>query len=220
MSPRTNFIKELKELSINLKEMAGSVEETYERLFASLRNKNEDEVNEIAASEKMFGDMQRAIESQCLFLITKQQPVASDLRVVTATLKVVTDIERIGDHVADMAELVLRLNMADLASYSPHLPAMIEAAKAMLHDATEAFFNRNIESAEKVIAADDIVDELFNKVKLDLITFLKNEGKDEDGCIDILMLSKYLEKIGDHAENIGHWEIFQETGNMKDVRLL
>ncbi len=220
MSPRTIFIKEMKELSKNLKEMAGSVEETYERLFASLTDKNEEEVNEIAASEKMFGDMQRAIESQCLFLITKQQPIASDLRVVTATLKVVTDIERIGDHVVDMAELVLRLNMADLASYSGHLPTMIDAAKSMLHDAVEAFFGRDIKAAAIVVAADDVVDELFNKVKQDLLTFLKNEGKDEDECIDILMLAKYLEKIGDHAENIGHWEIFQETGNMKDARLL
>lgn len=220
MSPRTNFLRELKELSKSLKEMVESVEETYERLFTSLRDKNEDEVSEIAASEKMFGDMQRAIESQCLFLITKQQPIACDLRVVTATLKVVTDIERVGDHVADMAELVLRLNMAELSSYSHHLPTMIEAAKVMLHDAVEAFFGRNIEAAEKVIASDDVVDNLFNKVKEDLIAFLKNEGKDADECIDILMLAKYLEKIGDHAENIGHWEIFQETGNMKDVRLL
>ncbi len=220
MSPRTNFQRELEQLSDSLREMADSVEENYEKLFAALEDKNKEEVMEIAGSEKVFGDMQRAIESQCLFLITKQQPIASDLRVVTANLKVVTDIERVGDHVVDMAELILRLNMTDLSAYSRHLEPMIREAKKMVHDAVEAFIGRNMEAAEEVIAEDDIVDELFNKVKEDLIVLLKNEGKDADECIDIIMLTKYLEKIGDHAVNIGEWEIFQETGNMKDVRLL
>lgn len=220
MSPRSNFIKELEELSESLKEMSESVEETYERLFSAIQHKNEKEISEIAASEKIFVDMQRGIESQCLYLITRQQPIAGDLRVVTASLKVVTDMERIGDIVADMAELVLRLKIADISAYSSHIPTMIVAVKDMLHDAMEAFLSRNRNEAEKVIAEDDLVDELFNKAKRDLIAFLKNGGKDADECIDILMIAKYLEKIGDHAENIGCWEIFQETGDMKDMRLL
>ncbi|MDR2888470.1 MAG: phosphate signaling complex protein PhoU [Lachnospiraceae bacterium] len=220
MSPRSNFLKELDQLSQSLREMTNSVEETYAALFAALEQRNEEEIIRIAASQKTFGNMQRTIESQCLSLIIRQQPIAGDLRVVTATLKMVTDIDRIGDHVADMAESLLRLKMIDLSVYSSKLSEMIRSAGDMLHNAIDAFFNRDADAAKKVIASDDLVDDLFNMVKDDIITLLRNESKDVDECIDILMIAKYLEKIGDHAENIGEWEIFRETGNIDDIRLL
>lgn len=220
MSPRISFDNELKLLKENVADMVNRVEENYERLFEALKAQNEEEIIKIRNNDKMFGKKQREIESQCLFLITKQQPVASDLRVVTASLKVVTDIERIGDNVADMAELLLRLKLKDLAMFSIHIDGMIDATREMFCDAVDAFVNRNIEGAKKVIKADDVIDELFNKVKSDLIESLKKEIKDADECIDVLMLAKYLEKIGDHAVTIGEWEIFQETGNISDMRLL
>ena len=172
------------------------------------------------AKTSMINKQQREIESQCLFLITRQQPVVGDLRVVTASLKVVTDIERIGDHVSDMAELILRLKMKDFSLFSVHLDGMIDATREMFCEAVDAFVSRNMEKAQKVIKEDDVIDELFNKVKVDLIESLKREVKDADECIDVLMLAKYLEKIGDHAVNICEWEIFQETGNISDMRLL
>lgn len=220
MSPRISFDNELKLLKENVADMVNRVEENYERLFEALKAQNEEEIIKIRNNDKMFGKKQREIESQCLFLITKQQPVASDLRVVTASLKVVTDIERIGDNVADMAELLLRLKLKDLALFSIHIDGMINATREMFCDAVDAFVNRNIEGAKKVIKADDVIDELFNKVKSDLIESLKKEIKDADECIDVLILAKYLEKIGDHAVTIGEWEIFQETGNISDMRLL
>ncbi len=118
---------------------------------------------------------------------------------VTASLKVVTDIERVGDHVSDMAELLLRLNMKDLSLYSVHVKTMILATKEMIHNAVNAFVERDMESARELIKSDDVVDECFNKVKKDLIESLKKEVKDADECVDVLMLAKYLEKIGDHA---------------------
>ncbi len=220
MSPRVSFDNELKLLKRNVADMVNRVEENYERLFEALREQKEEEIIKIRNNDKMFGKKQREIESQCLFLITKQQPVASDLRVVTASLKVVTDIERIGDIVADMAELLLRLKLKDLALFSVHIDGMIDATREMFLNAVDAFVNRNVEGAKKVIKEDDVIDELFNKVKSDLIESLKKEIKDADECIDVLMLAKYLEKIGDHAVNIGQWEIFQETGNISDMRLL
>ena len=220
MSPRINFENELAELNNSVSEMALRIERTYERLFVVLQGKQEEEIVKIIKNDKIFSDMQRNIESKCLFLITKQQPLARDLRVVTASLKVVTDMERVGDHVSDMAELLLRLKMQDLSGFSTHLEPMIEATKVMVHDAVEAFVNRNQQAAEEVIAEDDTVDELFNKVKEDVIEMLKKEKREQDECVDVLMLAKYLEKIGDHAVNIGEWEIFKETGNMRDVRLL
>lgn len=220
MSPRTTFDNELKQLKENVTSMAQRVERNYVRLFEAYENKSEEELNKIIAIDKEINKRQREIESQCLFLITKQQPIVSDLRVVTASLKVVTDIERVGDHVADMAELLLRLNMKELSEYSLHLLPMIDAAKEMVRTAVSAFVDRDKEQAQEVIKKDDEVDELFNQVKTDVIESLKNETGDVDELTDILMIAKYLEKIGDHAVNIGEWEIFQETGNIRDMRLL
>lgn len=220
MSPRISFDNELRLLKDNVADMVKRVEENYERLFEALKDQNEDEIVKIRNNDKLFGKKQREIESQCLFLITKQQPIASDLRVVTASLKVVTDIERIGDNVADMADLLLRLKLKDLSLFSIHINGMIDATREMFCDAVDAFVGRNLEGAKKVIKEDDVIDELFNKVKNDLIESLKKEIKDADECIDVLMIAKYLEKIGDHAVNIGEWEIFQETGNISDMRLL
>lgn len=220
MSPRISFDNELRLLKDNVADMVSRVEENYERLFEALKEQNKEEIIKIRNNDKLFGKKQREIESQCLFLITKQQPVAGDLRVVTASLKVVTDIERIGDNVADMADLLLRLKMKDLSLFSVHIEGMIDATREMFCAAVDAFVNRSLEGARKVIKEDDVIDELFNKVKNDLIESLKKEIKDADECIDVLMLAKYLEKTGDHAVNISEWEIFQETGNISDMRLL
>lgn len=220
MSPRATFENELSLLRQNVTDMATKVEESYGELFEALENQDEETIVRLMKSDKEVNKRQREIESQCLFLITKQQPIVGDLRMVTASLKVVTDIERVGDHVSDMAEILLRLKMKDLSLYSVHLETMILATKEMVHNAVEAFVNRDMEGAKAVIKADDVVDECFNKVKKDIVESLKKEVKDTDECIDVLMLAKYLEKIGDHAVNIGEWEIFQETGNISDMRLL
>lgn len=220
MSPRIIFDNELKLLRENVAQMARKVEESYDELFKALAEQDENKIMELKKNDKAVSKRQREMESQCLFLITKQQPIVGDLRVVTASLKVVTDIERVGDHVSDMADLLLRLQMKDLSLFSVHVETMIMATREMLHEAVEMFIARDMEAAKRVIREDDIIDECFNKVKYDLIDSLKREVKDADECIDVLMLAKYLEKIGDHAVNIGEWEIFQETGNISDMRLL
>lgn len=220
MSPRTMFEHELKLLKENVSTMSFKVESAYAELFAALENKDAETIEKMMQSDREISDMERTIESGCLSLITKQQPVARDLRIVTASLKVVTDIERVGDHVSDIAELLLRLDMAPLDSFSAHLTPMVKATKEMVHAAVEAFVGRNEKAAKEVIDGDDVVDELFNKVKEDLIEYLKKETKNADECIDILMIAKYLEKIGDHAVNISEWELFQETGDIGDARLL
>ena len=220
MSPRITFENELKVLRGNVSEMAQKVEESYVTLFEALESQSEEVIVKLKNNSKAFSKRQREIESQCLFLITKQQPIVGDLRVVTASLKVVTDIERVGDHVSDMAELLLRLKMKDLSLYSGHVKTMILATREMIHNAVEAFVERNMEGAREVIKSDDVVDECFNKVKKDLIESLKKEVKDADECVDVLMLAKYLEKIGDHAVNICEWDVFHENVNISDMRLL
>ena len=220
MSPRTTFINELNQLKENVADMANRVEKNYETLFEAYEKKEKAAIEKIVAVDKDINRRQREIESECLFLITKQQPIVSDLRAVTASLKVVTDIERVGDHVADIAELLIRMDMKELSVYSAHLNPMIRETRDMLRMAVDAFTGRNKEEAQEVIQKDDVVDELFNAVKNDVIESLKKETRDADECVDILMIAKYLEKIGDHAVNICEWEIFKETGNISDMRLL
>ncbi|MFR0802239.1 MAG: phosphate signaling complex protein PhoU [Suilimivivens sp.] len=220
MSPRTTFINELNQLKENVADMATRVEKNYETLFEAYEKKEKAAIEKIVAVDKDINRRQREIESECLFLITKQQPIVSDLRAVTASLKVVTDIERVGDHVADIAELLIRMDMKELSAYSAHLNPMIRETRDMLRMAVDAFTGRNKEEAQEVIQKDDVVDELFNAVKNDVIESLKKETRDADESVDILMIAKYLEKIGDHAVNICEWEIFKETGNISDMRLL
>lgn len=220
MSPRTTFINELNQLKENVADMATRVEKNYETLFEAYEKKEKAAIEKIVAVDKDINRRQREIESECLFLITKQQPIVSDLRAVTASLKVVTDIERVGDHVADIAELLIRMDMKELSVYSAHLNPMIRETRDMLRMAVDAFTGGNKEEAQEVIQKDDVVDELFNAVKNDVIESLKKETRDADESVDILMIAKYLEKIGDHAVNICEWEIFKETGNISDMRLL
>lgn len=220
MTPRITFEHELEELKTNLEEMGQHVESIYDRLFLAIGAGDKNAIRNIMKDDRVINDMEKHIEARCLTLITKQQPVARDLRVVSAALKVVTDLERVGDQVTDIAEITLRFDDSDVFRYSVHLATMADATKEQLHQAVEAFINRDMESATELIAGDDVIDDLFNKVKSDVIDYLRTGKWPADECIDLLMIAKYLEKIGDHAVNIADWECFQETGNIHNTRLL
>ncbi len=220
MSPRKTFDSELKRLHEDVEEIGMAVQALYIKLFWALSEKKEDELVEIAKSDRDIHAMQRSIESSCLNLITKQQPVARDLRQVTAALKAVNDISRIGDQCVDIAELLLRMNMKELSEFSEHLSNMIVQTKEQLSEATDAFMQKDTTVAAGVIEKDDLVDDLFNLVKDDLIRHLKEDGKDPDDCIDVLMIAKHIEKVGDHAVNMAEWAIFRETGEINNVQLL
>lgn len=220
MSPRTNFENELTLLHENLEEMGILVEKNLDQLFNAYENKDRETLETLRRNDRIVNDMERHIESQCLTLITKQQPVARDLRFISAALKVVTDIERAGDQIADIAELFLRLEMDDLSKYSVHFGEMIKEIRAMINDSVDAFINKNIENSQRVIDNDDIVDDLFNRVKDDVIADVKENRITADECADTLMIAKHLEKIADYAVNIGEWGIFQETGDIEDIRIL
>lgn len=219
MSVRRSFEKELKELKEGIREIGSEVEKSYNRLFGAIEVKDKETIVAVQENDRRINEMERKVESKCLFLIAKQQPVAPDLRLISSALKLVGDIERIGDHVADMADLVLRLNFADFREYSQALPVMIEETRSVLHDSLELLESRDEEAAKEFYKRDDRVDELFNQVKMDVVTWLKKEQKDVDACVDILMVAKYLERIGDHAINISEWEQFRETGNIGAYRV-
>lgn len=220
MSPRKLFEQELEELRQDVLQMAEWVQDGYDCLFEALDKKDRDQIRRYVRHDRTIEDMQRNIESQCLSLLTRQTPVARDLRTVSAALKVVTDLERIGNHLSDMAELFVRMGLPELSRYSSAFPDMIRETRALIGKAARAFVDRNMAMGQEAIGADDIIDDFFNRIKEDLVQELKKDGSDADGCVDALMTAKYLEKIGDHGVSIGQWEIFQETGEIDDIRLL
>lgn len=220
MTARLSFEHQLEMLNDNLTQMGRYVEESIDRIFVALKEQDTEAAKEIVEGDRTVNDMEKTIEAQCLSLITRQQPVARDLRIVSAALKVVTDIERIGDHAADIAEILMQFENTDFYHASKSIPPMIEAAKKMVHDSVDAFIARDVDVAEAVILADDVVDGCFDRVKQEVIESLKAGQEDVDCFVDILMVAKYLERIGDHAVNIGEWTIFQQSGAVDNVRIL
>lgn len=220
MTPRILFDQELEALKNKVTEMSERAEISYDRLMTAIQKEDRETLKLLLDNDRQMIDMQRSIEAKCLTLLTKQQPVAKDLRLVSASLKVVTDIERIGDHVSDIAELYLRMSgkVTD-GRYEALLTDMMEEAKNMLREAVEAFVEGSEEAAKEVIARDDVVDELFNQVKSKMMEAIREQTLDADKVVDYLMVAKYLEKIGDHAVNIGEWAIFRMTGDMQGVKL-
>lgn len=217
---RVNFEYELDELHKNMEEMGNRVEEAIDDAAYALEKQDIALAKKIIQNDRMIDDMEKAIEAKCLSLITKEQPVARDLRVVSATLKAVTDIERIGDHASDISELVIRNEESNLYQVSNCLPELVKAAKKMVHNAVSAFMQREIDEAREVIESDDYVDDLFNQMKDEIVKHFKEESVNPNVLVDLLMIAKYMERIGDHAVNICEWEIFRETGSVDNTRLL
>lgn len=174
MSVRVTYEHELEVLKQDLKEMAHMVESAIEQTFMAFEDQDYTMAEDVIKGDRTVNDMERAIESRCLSLILRQQPVASDLRQVSTALKVVTDLERIGDHASDIAELILRIKSEHAYHIVKHLPVMAASANAMVHDAIEAFINQDLDSAMEIIERDDEVDTLFNQVKDDVIHLLKS----------------------------------------------
>lgn len=220
MTARMSFEHELQVLKDNLHEMGHMIESAIEKTLVAFESQNEEVANEIIQEDRTINDIEKTIESRCLSLILKQQPVARDLRVVTTALKVVTDMERIGDHAADIAELIVREKREPIYNLVKHIPLMGKEAKRMVHDAVMAFTSLDIEKAKQIAKSDDIVDELFDKVKEEVAILLRASNEHVDQCVDILMIAKYFERIGDHAVNICEWTEFSETGSVNNIRIL
>mgnify|MGYP002559344636 CR=1 FL=1 len=166
---------------------------------------------EIGRIEKEIDDKEHNIEALCMQLLLKQQPVGTDLRKISAALKMVTDMERIGDQASDIAEIVKFVNKTNLRE-NVHIGDMARATIKMVTDSIDSFVKRDMDIAQSVILHDDTVDNLFLKIKGELISAIKDGTGDAEALIDLLMIAKYFERIGDHAENIAEWVIYSITG--------
>ena len=217
---RITFEQELENLNESLTEMGTKVEKIIERTFEAFGKNDRDALQKIIGGDGYVDRMEKDIEAKCLSLMLRQQPVAKDLRHISMALKVVTDLERIGDHAVDIAELAMRLDQKDAQSMIEYLPEMVENVKTMLRESINAFVKKDRELARSMEERDDVIDGLFNRVKQEAVKLLKEDGAESDKVVDLLMLAKYLERIGDHAVNVCEWTEFFDTGLVKNVRIL
>ncbi len=220
MSNRSEYDAQLENLTRSVQEMGNLVVKAVDDAVAALENKDTKRAEEIVKGDETVDREERAIEHTCLTLLLRQQPVASDLRQVSAALKMVTDLERIGDHAADIAEIIPRLS-GDGIRIEPDIPAMTRAALEMAKLAIQAFGPRDTELADRVIAMDDEVDGAFDSVKRKLAKDMAGgKPEQEDAAIDQLMIAKYAERIGDHAVNLAQWVKFCATGRYLNERIM
>ncbi|MDR7869799.1 MAG: phosphate signaling complex protein PhoU [Tissierellaceae bacterium] len=209
---RRFFDVELDVLNNELIKMGSLVEDTIEDSIKSLMARDSELAKTVISKDDEVDAMEKSIENRCLQLLLKQHPVAGDLRLISSILKMITDLERIGDQAQDIAEISLLLADEKYIKELTHIPQMGEATIKMLKNSIDAFVNRNQELAYEVIAFDDVVDDLFDTIKEELIELINKDIENGEQAINFLMIAKYLERIGDHAQNIAEWVLFAITG--------
>ena len=210
--PRTNFKKQLEQLNDQMITMGSMIENAIETAIAALVSQDTERAEEAIAYDMEIDAQERNIEQLCYKLLLMQQPVASDLRVVSATMKMITDMERIGDHAADISELTLLMAGKPYIREITDIEQMAKETTVMVTKSVDAYVNRDLKLAQEVIGMDDVVDDLFNKVKTEIIGEIRSGSDDGEQTTDLLMAAKYFERIGDHATNIAEWVIFSLTG--------
>ncbi len=208
---RNRFDEELFELNRKIIEMGAMCEEAIGSAFKALGDGDTQLARKVRVNGPAIDQMERDIESSCMKLLLHQQPVARDLRQISAALKMITDMERIGDQAEDISEIVEFLNGRTTDNLEL-LREMVNETMGMVTSSVDAFVKKDVDLAQDVINRDDIVDDYFNKIKSNLITLIKNNPSDGEFALDILMITKYLERIGDHATNIAEWVIYAVTG--------
>ena len=208
---RSRFDEQLAILNRELIEMGALCEEAIALAAKALTDKDKTMAAKVAAMDAEIDQKERNIESMCLKLLLQQQPVARDLRQISAALKMITDMERIGDQAEDISEIVITLD-GRYAENSALLKGMAESTIQMVTESVDAYVKRDTALAQQVIKMDDIVDDYFDQVKAELISKIAGEPADGEYALDLFMIAKYLERIGDHAVNIAEWVIFSVTG--------
>ena len=217
---RELFEEQLLLLNQELTEMGALCEEIISLASQALVSYDKALGEKVSKVGAKIDEEERTIETICMRLLLRQQPVARDLRAVSAALKMITDMERIGDQAEDISEIALRLIDDGCAGSLEHIPQMAWATVRMVTGAVDAFVARDLDRARAVIACDDIVDDLFNQVRDDIVRLIREDGADGEEAIDLVMVAKYFERIGDHATNIAEWVVFSITGEHGNERVI
>ncbi len=219
---RSRFEKKLNLLNDSLIQMGALIEKAIHDSIKALTTSDMELAQETIELDEEINQMEKDIESLCMKLLLQQQPVAKDLRLISSALKIITDMERIGDQSADIAKRTIELYKLSDLKYIKDIsiiPKMGEKTRKMVTMSIDSFVKRDVDLAEKVIATDVEVNQLFKEAKLKLIDIIRKDGNDGEEALELLMVAKYFERIGDHATNIAEWVIFSITGihNRKKV---
>ena len=214
---RDFFQEQLNELKRELTIMGASCEEIIALASHALTDMDEDLVRKVETIGAQIDESERTIESICMKLLLRQQPVARDLRQISAAMKMITDMERIGDQAEDIVEIVPYM-YAHPDEKFPKIREMAKAAQTMVTDAIDAYVKQDLEVARKVMAHDDVVDNYFTQIKKGIIDLIAAEPSQGEYALDLLMIAKYFERIGDHCTNIAEWVEFSVTGIHKDCQ--
>ena len=209
---RTRFDMELDNLNSDMIAMGALCENAISEAMQSLFSADKTAAQRTIEEDREIDRKEKDIEALCLRLLLQQQPVARDLRVISSALKMITDMERIGDQAADIAELIRHMHLTPVSRQNRHLSKMADAAKKMVTESIDAFVKKDAALATKVLADDDLVDSLFLKLRHDIIEMIAADPGCGEEAVDVLMIAKYLERIGDHATNIAEWVLFSITG--------
>ena len=212
---RTKFDNQLHLLNDKMLKMGAAIEENISSSIDALVNRDVEKAKQIMDKDSAIDQMQRDIETICFNLLIQQQPVAKDLRAITAAMKMVTDMERIGDHAADISEITVLLSDRDYKINLNTITNMASQAIEMLIKSIDAYTIKSRDIANWVIAYDDVVDEMFVNVKMELIELIKKDSTAGELELDMLMIAKYLERIADHATNIAEWVLYSLDNSIK-----
>ena len=209
---RIRFDEQLEQLNVELIKMGAMCEESILTAIRSLAGKDPELADKVLHTEHEINQKERDIEALCMKLLMQQQPVARDLRQISSALKMISDMERIGDQALDIAEIGMTILDYDDEN-ELLIEAMAKEAIKMVTDSIDSFVKKDLELANKVILYDDVVDNYFNKIRASLIECITNGNNEGEYYIDLLMIAKYLERIGDHATNIAEWVVYSITGS-------
>lgn len=212
MSVRKLFEEELSELKTELVEMCRLTEQMINNAITALVNRDRELGKSVGLADKRVDEYEMDIEKRCMRILLRQQPVAKDFREVSTALKMITDIERFGDQASDIGDLVYTMPGERYIKKLEHITAMGNLAEKMVRESVDSFISNNEALANEVIALDDKMDDLFLTVKKELIELIKKDSANGDQAIELMMVAKYLERIGDHAVNVAEWTKYNETG--------
>lgn len=211
---RQSFIAQLDEMNNHVIKMGSLLELSTNEMILALEQADTEIAKRIIARDDEIDHLEQQIERECINLIAKQQPLATDLRKITSIMKIITDIERIADQCADISEYIIKLSKLPAMNAPKDLSKMISAMKKMVIGTIDSFVEGNVEKASLVITADDEVDDYFEKLTSELENIMQKESLLVPQCVCYLMIIKYLERMADHATNIAEWITFIVTGDM------
>lgn len=213
MPERYEFQRELDILHKDLTKMGAVIEKTMDDMIEALITQNVELAQEVIDRDEAIDEMELQVEKECILLIARQQPIASDLRDIAAILKIITDLERIADHCSDIAKYTINLSKEQYLKPLIHIPEMVDKVKQMVKDAIDCSVKRDLVLAREICKRDDIVDQYFENIIEELIELMTENPNNIRQCKEFMFIVKYLERMGDHATNIAEWVIYTVTGS-------